>query len=423
MDPSRSHLLPRPVPVDTARLENGILLLHETDPESPLVALHLMSRVGAVADPWDRAGRLNLAGSLLEAGTRTRSEDEIAREFEGRGTAFEVDVSKDLLTITLVSLADCFEKDLALLFDLITEPTFPDDSFQRECEMVRMAIMEREDDPLSATTRIFRERLYGHHPYAISALGTLETVDRLTRDDSADAVWTSLQPSELVASMVGGGEVHRRILRDHLERYAGRGCRQLPDTPEPPDAPLPDQPVIVEKDREVACVIMGFRAPSIFDPSTIAFQVLDGVLGGAMDSRLFRVIREERGLAYQVGSGLVCGRVCGHFGVYVLTLPENVDEVVEIGQALFKQLVDELVPEDELDRTIRYILGSNLMARETRISRSSQYGFFEALGLGYQQTFELPKRTARVVPKDVQAVAERYLHDPLVVISRPLSES
>ncbi len=148
-------------------------------------------------------------------------------------------------------------------------------------------------------------------------------------------------------------------------------------------------------------------------------RVLDGVMGGAMDSRLFQLIREEKGLAYQVGSNLLCGRSGGQFAMYALTMPEHVEEVIEVAMGAFERTVREPIPKDELNRTIHYLLGNGLMSLETRANRSSEYAVLEALGIGYEQVFELPRRVAAIEASDVQEVAGKYLHDPLVTITCP----
>ncbi len=419
MSVTREHLLPRPTAVGKTMLDNGIVLLHEPDPDAPFVALRITSKVGAAAEPREEAGRLNLAGTLLETGTKSLSEEEIALRFESRGTGYDLDVSKDLLSVSVVSLAECFNDDIDLVLELLCEPSFPAEAFEREREMVRMAIMEKEDDPLSSTTRHFREALYGEHPYGISVLGTLETSDNLTRDKVAESIWTSLQPQKMVVSLVGGTDRERDLLASKFGAYTGGGEREIPQFPGNHPALNGGKTFTFERDRESACVIMGFPGPAVLDEDTIPFRVLDGVLGGAMDSRLFRLIREERGLAYQVGCSLICGRLCGHFGMYALTTPEHVDEVVDIGRNVFEDAAKNSIPDDELDRTIRYLLGTGLMSLESRAHRSAEYSVFEAMGLGYEETFRYPERIAKVVAKDVQRVAERYLRDPLVIITKP----
>lgn len=414
----KDHLLPVPPVVNRTRLDHGMVLLHEPEANAPFLALRLTSRVGAIIDPWEKAGQMSLAGALLEAGTSRLTEDEIAQRFEGRGATFDVDVSKDTLTVTLISLVDCFVEDLDLLFHIVGDPVYPQEAFLREQEMLRMAICEAEDDLLTFTARRFNKSLYGRHPYGVSVMGTRDTVDRLTRDEVADAIWTSLRPDRMVATLVGGGEKEIDALRERLAGFQGRGDRPAPASPEIP-ARSDERRIVVEKDREAACVVMGFRGPSVLDGDTVPMRVLDGVMGGAMDSRLFQLIREEKGLAYQVGSTLLCGRCGGQLAMYALTMPEHVEQVIEVAMGAFDRMVNEPVLEDELNRTIHYLLGNGLMGLETRASRSSEYCVLEALGMGYEQVFEVPRRVAEIKASDVQEVAERYLHDPLVVITRP----
>ena len=176
---------------------------------------------------------------------------------------------------------------------------------------------------------------------------------------------------------------------------------------------------LVERPVQQAQVLVGYLGPALLEPDYAAARVLGTVLGGGMSGRLFRELREQRGLAYSVGM-LGSFRTGRSFLVsYLGTAPPNA-EAAEAGMlAEIERMRGEPVTEGELARAKAYLLGNLAMDRRTSTRHAWYMAFFEVIGAGW----DFPERYARAVEAvtadDVARVARRYLAQPTVIVLQP----
>jgi predicted Zn-dependent peptidase len=176
---------------------------------------------------------------------------------------------------------------------------------------------------------------------------------------------------------------------------------------------------LVERPVQQAQVLVGYLGPSLLQPDYAASRVLATVLGGGMSGRLFRELREQRGLAYSVGM-LGSFRTGPSFLVsYLGTAPTNV-EAAEAGMlAEIERMRGETVTDRELARAKAYLLGNLAMDRRTSARHAWYLAFFEVIGAGW----DFPERYARAVEAvtadDVARAAQRYLTRPSVIVLQP----
>ena len=166
-------------------------------------------------------------------------------------------------------------------------------------------------------------------------------------------------------------------------------------------------------------MLVGYLGPSLLEPDYAAARVLATVMGGGMSGRLFRELRDQRGLAYSVGM-LGSFRTGPSFLVsYLGTAPANA-EAAEAGMlAEIERVRGESVTARELARAKAYLLGTLAMDRRTSTRHAWYMAFFEVIGAGW----DFPERYARAVeavtPADVARVAQRYLTRPTVIVLQP----
>jgi predicted Zn-dependent peptidase len=207
-------------------------------------------------------------------------------------------------------------------------------------------------------------------------------------------------------------------------RAAARLFKDLPAaaaTPRPgaPEATPRGGRRLVERPVQQAQVLVGYLGPSLLQPDYAATRVLATVLGGGMSGRLFRELRDQRGLAYSVGM-LGSFRTGPSFLVsYLGTAPPNA-EAAETGMlGEIDRVRGEPVTERELARAKAYLLGNLAMDRRTNARHTWYMAFFEVIGAGW----DFPERYARAVEAvtadDVARVARRYLTQPTVIVLQP----
>ncbi len=400
---------------------NGSTLLYTPNPYNQIVAIRILSRLASRHESADKAGMANLAMLLLSAGTERHSEEEIADNLERNGAHFKSEAGKDYASINLLTTTHFLREDLEVVLELMDCPVFPEDKLERERDVVRMNILEQEDSRLQFTMRVFRQKYFGSHPYAWPSIGLVETLDHIQRIDLTEFAETAFDPAHLVISVVGGtedGEVRRTI----AEAFAARPARKRNGVP----PTLPASSVIAanaewieRRESEAEYVVMGYPGCGMCEEDAIALRVISALLGGSMDSRLFREIRDKRGLCYQVGSSYGPQRDHTPLLVYAVTSPKNRAEAVACTEAEIERLKTEPVGEDELERVKTYVCGTYVMSLESNMGQASSYASFEIHGLGWEFANLYPGKVYAITPETVMQTAQNYFTHRLLTITTP----
>ena len=269
-----------------------------------------------------------------------------------------------------------------------------------------------DDDPGDVVHDLFAEALYGDHPLGRPVIGTVESIDGLTRDAIDGFYRDRYTPDRMVVSVAGGVD-HDVAVRLVEEAFAGPARR----AGDPGGAPSPRtggpqglaDVVVEDRPGEQANVLLGTTGLSRDDPRRWALAVLNGALGGGMSSRLFQSIREERGLAYSVYSYAASVADSGQFGVYAGCAPGKLDEVVGLVREELAAVAAHGLTDEEVARSKGQLRGSTVLGLEDTGSRMSRIGKAELVDGELPAVDDVLARIAAVTPDDVRAVAADVL--------------
>jgi len=399
-------------------LPNGMTLIVGENPTAPVVALTLLVAVGSRDETVETNGVTALLGRVLLKGTRTRSALEIAGAAEDAGGAIESAADQEYSELRARGLAGHWQTLLGLVHDVATAPTLATEEIERERDALLAQIRGLEDQPFQVANRLLNRAVFGRQGYGLPTSGEAETVRGLARADLARHYEASWTPERMVLSVSGQVRADE-VLAEAARLFGGvrRGSRA------PGGAPLTARPraTRVEERRpaEQAQVLMGFLAPPIGEHEYVATKVLNALLGGGMSSRLFRVLRDEQGLAYAVGSFYPTRREMGRIVIHIGTAPGNAAAAEAGVSREVDRLQAEPVPEDELVRGRAFLQGSFALDLRGNARQSFYRGFFELLGVGHGFLARYPGLIEAVGSSEVQRVAQRYLVEPAVVVVGP----
>ena len=213
-------------------------------------------------------------------------------------------------------------------------------------------------------------------------------------------------------------------LPDLISRKMEQSLSSFPSHNESQQPLIPREPVypgIHEEFRsgEAEWIISGVFGPAFTSEDFIPFRVLDSVLGGSMDSRLFTELRERRGLAYQVGSQYSAHLGCGVYALYAVSTPSNREEILRLLNVECERLQQEPVSDDELERAKQYLIGRHIMGMESNAGRAATLGTYELSGFGAEAVADYPRRLAEVAASHVREAAQRYLNNFVTMITTP----
>jgi predicted Zn-dependent peptidase len=296
-----------------------------------------------------------------------------------------------------------------VLADIVCRSRFADAELQREKSVVREEIYSCEDNPEDKVNELQAEQVWGDHPLGRPILGTVETVDALTRPVLRDYFQRRYRPDHLVISASGGLE-HPALLELVERHFAPPDGEPLPLSPPPPEF-VPSARHEVRQDLQQLYLSLGTRGLAYVDAERYPLVTLNTLLGGGMSSRLFQSVREEAGLAYSVFSTVDFHRDAGLLGIQLGVAPERGREALRRVREELERLLAEGPADAEIEAAIGQLRGNVLMGQESVSNRMYHLAHEEL----YRGTYTSPEqqlaRILAVTPDQVRAAARRFL-DP-----------
>lgn len=396
-------------------LGNGIDVLVLDYGTQPVASVRLFFRGGSASVPPDRAGAVGLVSTVLTRGTTTRSAVELSEAIEGVGGSLSAGADRDFFNISTTVLTEHLPVAMELLADVARNATFPDDEVELARRQTLSSLQAQLGQPQAIGSRIFNARVYGDHPYGVSA--TPATVEAVTREDLVSFRDRYLQPEGallLVAGSVDRDEVER-LARLHLGDW--EGTPEVAPEPPAPDPVLETRIFLVHRPGSVQSVILAGNlgvdgAFEDFPP----LEVANRIFGGGADSRLFRILREERGWTYGAFSGLTRPMGQGVFQALAeVRTPVTDSATVEILHQL-RRLGSEPVPADELDAARNYLAGSFPLQIETAGQVAGRLAGTLLMGRPFEDVTEFPARIRAVNGDEVRAAAARHMRADAAVV-------
>ena len=388
------------------QFDNGLRLLTEPMPGARSVSLGVWLTRGSRHERAAHSGIAHLVEHMLFKGTATRSAQDIAQEIDSIGGQLDAFTAKECASYYVKVLDEHLPRAVDVLSDLLLRPAFDPEEVAREKKVVLEEIKMVEDTPDELVHELFTQRFWSGHPLGRPILGvpaTVGPIDSATLRDYFSRVYTA---GNLVVA--AAGSVEHEAVRDLVaEAFA-----DLPANGEAaPVTPPTAVPGLTVRDKaiEQCHVCLGVSGyPQQHDDRYVCY-LLNIVLGGSMSSRLFQNIRERRGLAYAVNSGLVSYHDGGMLSVYAGCDAHAVREVVDLVVAELRDLRDNLIPEEELRRAQDHLKGSLVLSLESSASRMSHMAR-QQMYFGRQFTLADTLRGVEAVTReDVRRVARNLL--------------
>jgi len=401
---------------------NGLKWIHRPVTHNRIVAVQLFIPGGLMDEPTDKAGLTALTTAAMLKGTSTRSALQLAQAMEGLGAAFGVDAQPDYLSIGGQVTADNWAAAFDLFEDVLLQPSFPPAEVEKEREALLNAIHTRHEQIFVVADERLRRELFGTHPYARADEGEDRTVRALTRDDLVGWHRARFRPDGAVlvtAGPVPPATLARRVAR-LVDRWAAGGGAAPAGVSA---APLPAPKIAVETPEfEQSYLMVGFPAPAVNDRRYPVMKLLNALLGGGMSSPLFREVREEGTLAYEVSSFYPSRRWGGSFVVYAGMDPKNLSLAEDKVRGVLRAFVAAPPSGQDLLDAKNYIRGHYLMDHQTNARLAWYLGWWELLGMGHAYDLQYPRDVVGVSAEEVHALAREILSGPSVTVrveSRP----
>jgi predicted Zn-dependent peptidase len=356
-------------------LGSGVRVVTEEVPSVRSVALGLWVRTGSRNETPRQAGVSHFLEHLLFKGTARYSAIEISELFDGLGASVNAATGKETTHLHARFLDEHTEAVFDLLAEMLLAPTYPDIDSERQVVLEEIAMYE--DEPQDRVHDVLAEAVFGSHPLGRRVLGEAEVIASIPVPDIDAYHHARYAGPEIVVGAAGHLE-HGRIveLAERLVTAPADGGGVAPE------AGIEGASRLCFHAKETEQYHICFGAPGLRrdDERRFPLAVLDAIFGGSTSSRLFREVREKRGLAYSVGSYNEQFTDQGLVATYVGTREDNVEEACSIIGAELARLRSEPVSAEELARAKESVKGRLVLssestaARMTRISRATLFG-------------------------------------------------
>ncbi len=410
------------VEVERVVSPGGIAAWLVQDHSNPIITLRFAFRGGAALDPAGKEGLANLVSGLLDEGAGKLDSKAFQRVLEDKAIRLGFDASKDSFGGRLEALTRNRDEAFGLLKIALTQPRFDAEPVSRIRAQILVGIKQDAEDPHGLANRTLMKSLFPDHPYGRPTDGTEKSVAAITVDDMKGFVARRLARNNLVIGVVG--DITPEMLGHLLDETFGA----LPPKAEawalPVVAPaLAGKTIVVDKNVPQSAIVFADRGLLRDDPDFYAAYVLNHIFGsGGFTSRLYTEIREKRGLAYSVGTGLY------PFDYAAITIGSAGTANARVGETLkvigdeWRQMAENGVGDKELADAKTYLTGAFPLrfSSSGRIARMLVGMQLDHLGIDYLD--KRNKLIEAVTKADIARLAKKLFDTKrltVVVVGQP----
>ncbi|OFW15568.1 MAG: peptidase M16 [Acidobacteria bacterium RIFCSPLOWO2_12_FULL_66_10] len=349
-------------------LDNGLRILTERMTQVRSISIGVWLTRGSRHESAERGGIAHFVEHMLFKGTASRTAEDIAQAIDSIGGQLDAFTAKEYASYYIKVLDEHLPLAMDILADIVRNPAFSPEDVEREKKVVVEEIKMVEDTPDDLVHELFTQGFWENHPLGRPILGTKDTVESFGADGLRGYFSNVYTAKNLIVSAVGNLE-HDRV-RDLVAKKFGSLTQ--PGDPAQDEAPSVTPKILIRnKELEQSHLCVGVSSYPQSHDDRYASYVLNTLLGGSMSSRLFQNVREKRGLAYAVFSGLSAYRDAGSFTIYAGCSNDAVGEVLDLVVEELRGVKNSTVPDAELRRSKDHLKGSLMLSLENTASRMS----------------------------------------------------
>ncbi len=396
-------------------LPNYSTLLLTPNTVNDIIGINITVKGGLLTE--GKTGVAKLTSATMQKGTKKYTTQELAEILESHGINISTSVGRDAFNIDVLTTKNEYPLTLELLSEIVNKAKFDEFEIEKSRNNLLQSIKQSEDKPLSIAIETFKSKIYGNSTYNNSIYSLKNALPTITQSDIFNYYDNVFNPENIVISI--NGNVDKDLTIDKFSQmFKLRNDRVFAFK----DYTVPTLCAGEAVGKKVpktntAWIILGWQTAGLQDLKEMAtLQVINAILGTGMDSRLFKNLRGEDGLAYQIGSGYSPNVLKGHFLTYIGTNPENIQTATDKMLAEINRMKTEFVSQTELQEAKDKILGQYILSQETNLEKATTLGWYEATGRGFDFKAEYERLLNSVTESDIVDVAKRIFNDNMIKV-------
>ena len=394
------------------KLDNGLTVIHQYIPATPVVVIDVWVRAGAREEPDRWSGMAHFLEHMIFKGTEKLGPGIFDQIIENRGGISNAATSHDYAHFFITSAAKYIEEIVPALAELLLRASIPESEFAREREVVLEEIRQSQDSPDDLGFQALMENVYQLHPYGRSVMGK----EALLREREVDEMRCfhryHYQPENMAVVVVGGVEQTQviELVSTAFEQFSQK-CSDCPQVEIEAEALITEvrrQEIHLPR-LEQGRLTMAWIGPGVKQlDDAYGLDLLSVLLAEGRSSRLVRELREDLGLVQGIGSNFSLQQDSSLFTISAILEPKDIPEVeARIGDRLSELLTLE-ISQVELARCKRLLCNDYAFSTESPGQLAGLYGYYFTIA-NPELAVTYPEKIAAFQPKELLNLTEKYL--------------
>lgn len=357
----------------THKLKNGLTIAIDRVLHVETACVGIFSGIGSRVENSKNNGICHFLEHMVFKGTKTRSVYDISEQIELRGGYINAWTSKEKTAWYAKVMKEDIMLALDIIVDILRNSIFPEDELTKEKQVVIQEIKHSKDSPDDIIYNHFQKLCY-KGSLGFEILGSEENINNFSRDDLINHIKKYYTPNNMVLSIVANVEPKEFIkqIESLFEGWGNEVSNESQQTKWSEAGFNSGKSVLVKDGLQQTQIMMGYKAPSFIDEDFYNCLITSSILGAGMSSRLFKEIREKRGLVYSIDSYLMSHKDIGNLAVSAACEREKVNEVISVVNDQFKKLASEIIDNSELEKVKKQIITMLHMSQESSYSRTER---------------------------------------------------
>ncbi len=394
-------------------IDNGTTLLVNQNKNNDIIAMSIIAKGGEFLESIPGEG--TLAAAVMTKGTMKYSAQELAQIMDENGIIISPSSSEDFFVINVQTTTAQLDKTIEILDEIMNNATFDDYEIEKKRSEILNRIRQQRDVPMNVALENFKTIIFEGSVYSHSNKILEKTLPAIQREDIVKYYNKILDSKNVIVSINGNVDPQKMItefgsiLKDTNSPAVNYANYRVTK------AAAPKTVSQTIKDLKTSWLFIGWQTAGVQNKKDfVTLKVMNTILGSGMSSRLFRNLREQDGLAYQLGSSYSPQMLAGTFFAYIGTNPDTLNYSREKILKEIERFKMEFVSDTELQDAKDRLKGSFIIAMETNSEKASNIGIFETYGFGYDFLSEYIKMIDEVTASDIMSVANKYFNNNII---------
>ena len=404
------------------KLPNGQTVVIYEIHNNPIVTIDTWIKTGSINENDSNNGISHFLEHLFFKGTKAHPAGEADKMLESKGAVVNAATSKDFTHYYITIPSEHFNLAMDLHSDMLLNPQIPRKELEKERKVVLEEISKDSNTPSRKVYENLNSLMYTHHPYKRKVIGTSENVGTMRREEILEYFNKYYSPSNMVTLVVG--DVNSQNVTEKIQQSFNQEYKKSIKHSFRKEHQIQTQRRNIEySDTQSGYMMIGFRGENITSDESFSLDVLAEILGGGKSSRLYRDIKEQRGLAYSISSFNSSFKDDGIFNITTNFVPQNFNK---LEKAIFDEIVNIQkygITAEELERAKNKIIQDTYYSRESTAEIASELGYIMTLTGKPDLYNNYIDSIKKVTTADIQKAAQKYLGENKCAISVILPET